>query len=100
MANKWLARVKKRDREMFERINTLKQSSNNLPVKNFFSNIYQYSPAILENYFLLCGSLKINSEHYRNGRSQMFLKIGVVKNFVIFIGKHLYWSLILIKLLA
>ena len=31
---------------------------------------------------------------YRNSRSQMFFKIGVLKNFAVFIGKHLCWSLI------
>ena len=30
---------------------------------------------------------------YRNSRSQMFFKIGVLKNFAVFIGKHLCWSL-------
>ena len=34
----------------------------------------------------------------RCSRSQMFFKIGVLKNFVIFTGKHLCWSLLLIKL--
>ena len=33
----------------------------------------------------------------RNGRSQMFFKIGVLKNFSIFTGKHLCWSLLLNK---
>ena len=33
-------------------------------------------------------------------RSQMFFIIGVIKNFAIFIGKHLCWNLFLIKLLA
>ena len=32
--------------------------------------------------------------------SLKFLKIGVLKNFAIFTGKHLYWSLFLIKLQA
>ena len=36
----------------------------------------------------------------RGGPSQMFLKIGVLKNFAIFTGKQLYWSLFLIRLLA
>ena len=36
----------------------------------------------------------------RSSRSQMFLKIGVLKNFVIFTGKHLCWILFLIKLQA
>ena len=34
----------------------------------------------------------------RCSRSQMFFKIGVLKNFVIFTGKYLCWSLFLIKL--
>ena len=34
------------------------------------------------------------------GRSQMFFKIGVLKKFAKFTGKHLYWSLFLIKLQA
>ena len=36
----------------------------------------------------------------RSSRSQMFLKIGVLKKFAIFIGKHLCWCLFLIKLLG
>ena len=35
-----------------------------------------------------------------SSRSQMFFKIGVLKNFTLFTRKHLYWSLILIKLHA
>ena len=30
---------------------------------------------------------------FRSSRSQMFFKIGVPNNFVIFIGEHLCWSL-------
>ena len=37
---------------------------------------------------------------YRSSRSQMFFKIGVLKNFAIFAEKHLCWSLFLIKLQA
>ena len=36
----------------------------------------------------------------RSSRSQMLLKTGILKDFVIFKGKHLCWSLFLIKLLA
>ena len=36
----------------------------------------------------------------RSIRSQMFFKIGALKNFAIFTGKHLCWSLFLIKLQA
>ena len=36
---------------------------------------------------------------YRGSLSQMFFKIGVLKNFAIFTGKHLCWSLFLIKLI-
>ena len=37
---------------------------------------------------------------FRSSRSQMFFKIGVLKNFAIFTEKHLCWSLFLIKLQA
>ena len=36
----------------------------------------------------------------RNSRSQMFFEIGVLKNSAIFTGKHLCWSLFLMKLRA
>ena len=36
----------------------------------------------------------------KSSRSQMFFNIGVLKIFANFIGKHLYWSLFLIKLPA
>ena len=36
----------------------------------------------------------------RNSSSQLFLKISVLKKFAIFTGKHLSWSLFLIKLLG
>ena len=34
----------------------------------------------------------IRSKAFRSSRSQMFYKIGVLKNFVKLTGKHLYWS--------
>ena len=34
---------------------------------------------------------------YKSSRLQLFFKIGVLKNFAIFTGKHLCWSLFLIK---
>ena len=37
---------------------------------------------------------------YRSRRSHMFFKIGLFTNFAVFTGKHLCWSLILIKLQA
>ena len=37
---------------------------------------------------------------YRSSRSLMFFEIGVFKNFAVFAGKHLCWSLFLIKLQA
>ena len=48
--------------------------------------------------------LKINDSKQRNqakirsSRSKMFFKISVLENFAIFTGKHLCWSLFLIKL--
>ena len=35
-----------------------------------------------------------------SSHSPTFLKIGAFKKFVIFTGKHLYWSLVSIKLLC
>ena len=35
----------------------------------------------------------------RSSRSQMFFKIGVLKNFALFTGKHLCWSLSLTKMM-
>ena len=34
---------------------------------------------------------------FRSSRSQMFFKVGVLKSYAIFTGKHLRWSLFLIK---
>ena len=45
-------------------------------------------------------SLVFIKSRYRSSRSQMFFKIGVLKNFAMFTGKHLCWSLFLIKLQA
>ena len=45
-------------------------------------------------------SLVFMNNRCRCCRSQMFFKIGVLKNFAAFTGKHLCWSLFLIKLLA
>ena len=36
---------------------------------------------------------------FRSSRSQVFFKIGLLKNFANFTGKHLWWSPFLIKLL-
>ena len=30
---------------------------------------------------------------FRSSRSQMFFKVGFLKNFVVFTGKHLCWSI-------
>ena len=38
--------------------------------------------------------------HYRNSRSQIFLKIGVVKNFLDFTGNYLFCVIFSIKLQA
>ena len=44
--------------------------------------------------------LELLRELSRSSRSQMFFKIGVLRNFAMFTGKHLCWSLFLIKLQA
>ena len=40
---------------------------------------------------------KENFTKTRRSRPQILVKIGVLKNFAIFIGKHLCWSLFLIR---
>ena len=47
--------------------------------------------------FLLPRRHLLLSKTCRSSRLQMFFKIGVLKNFAIFTGKHLCWSLFLIK---
>ena len=51
-------------------------------------------------YIIICQrrSNKNLQHFYRSSRSQMFLEIGVFKDFANFTGKHLCWSLFLIKL--
>ena len=44
--------------------------------------------------------LEMKARIFRISLSQLFFKMGVLKNFVIFIGKTLYWSLFLITLQA
>ena len=41
---------------------------------------------------------KLSEKRCRSRRVQMFFKLGVLANFAIFTGKHLCWSLFLIKL--
>ena len=47
---------------------------------------------------LLPLNLHILFIHWKSGRLQIFLQIGVLKNVAIFTGKQLCWSLLLIKL--
>ena len=39
----------------------------------------------------------LNMQKFRSSRLQIFFKIGALKNFANFTGKHLCWSLILLK---
>ena len=54
-------------------------------------------------FFFLVWALRLNGgagQTYRSSRPEVFCKKGVLKNFAIFTGKHLCWSLFLIKLQA
>ena len=51
------------------------------------------------NNFIHCHPLR-NLRTARSSRSQIFFKINVLENFAIFTGKHLRWSLFVIKLQA
>ena len=61
-----------------------------------------WSPVFAFYFWLI--NLWRNNEHgsrdrnYRSSLSQIFFKIGVLENFTNFTGKHLCWSLFLIKL--
>ena len=46
---------------------------------------------VLDTNFLK--DLEMKARIFRISLSQLFFKMGVLKNFVIFIGKTLYWSL-------
>ena len=62
--------------------------------KSFFPRlIYEKDPK-------LCLKKKIHEGLFRSSRSQVFFKIGVLKNFPKFTGKHLLWIFFLIKLQA
>ena len=43
-------------------------------------------------------NVNVRLNHFRSSLSQMFFKIGILKYFTNFTGKHLCWSLFLIKL--
>ena len=47
-----------------------------------------------------CGFSKKSFFIFRSSSSQMFFKTGVIRNFAVFTGKYLCWSLLLIKLQA
>ena len=57
----------------------------------FLINIFPFFHGNQMLSFLFC-------ERVRSSRLEMFLKIGVLKNFAIFTGKYLCWSLFLINI--
>ena len=70
----------------------------------YVDNLYIFlNSPILTSYFCQFRSDEIQDKHKINSRSnhlQMFFRVSAPKNFVTFTGKHLYWSLFLIKLQA
>ena len=64
-------------------------------MKTTFLN-WRLSKSCSEKVFLKT-SCSEKSVKYRSRRSEMFFKIAVLKKFAIFTGKHLCWSLFLIK---
>ena len=59
---------------------------------NFRSEIWRRSIIYAEVYLRCSSSKQFTSDIYRGSRSQMFFKIGVLKNFANVTGKHLCWS--------
>ena len=47
---------------------------------------------------IACKKIHLYMHNSRSSRSHMFFQVGVLKNFANFTGKHLFWSLFLIKL--
>ena len=68
---------------------------NNLIVHNLLINYLNLIKKLMQKQLL---TSVLQNSCLRCSRSQMFFKIGVLKNFVIFTGKYLCWSLFLIKL--
>ena len=48
--------------------------------------------------YLIANFMFISYNERRSSRSQMFFKVGVLKNFAIFARKYLWWILFLINL--
>ena len=48
--------------------------------------------------YLITNFMIISYNKWRSSRSQMFFKIAVLKNFALFVRKHLWWILFLIAL--
>ena len=67
-------------------------------INPFVTNVYFYSNT-LELSAITLHFWDFDGE-YRSSRWQMFFKIDALKNFAIFIGKHMCWSLFLIQLQA
>ena len=76
------------------RINRCKNSSDHIETRQSICILN------LLNGFYMIVILTLNWITCRSSHSQVFQKIGALKNFGIFTGKHLCWSLILIKLQA
>ena len=62
-----------------------------------YNTSFQYTHCIAMSFYEMMLDI---FTFYRGSRSQMFFKISVLKNFAIFTGNHLCWSLFLIKLQA
>ena len=59
-----------------------------------------YLPSWKLAFPFVCFFKIISWKNFRRSRLQMFFKIGALKNFANFTGKHLCWSLFLIQLQA
>ena len=70
-----------------------------LPIKNLTYSLI-FKVYFMKSFAAAKASSAFIKNRYRSSRSQMFFKIGVVKNFAMFTRKHLCWSLFLIKMQA
>ena len=84
-------------RSIFGRFSTLCIKGSRGP-HNIFWNNARWSKNSWMQTSLKCYAWGLVPYFYRSSRLKMFYKIVVLKNFAIFTGKHLCWSLFFIKL--
>ena len=88
----WRNRIKQNDHEHHEKESFFSAS---WVLERFFCFVFEKMSSSLP---MLLVMLFVHVGKRSNSRSQIFFKVGVLTNFAIFTGKHVYWNLFLITL--